>query len=361
MRSTIRVLSAFAVISALTAPGRAEGPAPLKEVRAGFIYISPVGDGGWTYAHDRGRREMAELPFVKAADTVESVPESGEAKRPMVKFAAKGYNLIFTTSYGYMDPTLQVAAQFPQTVFMHCSGAKTAPNVGTYFGRMYQSRYLSGIVAGKMTKSAKIGYVAAHPIPEVIRGINAFTLGVRSVNPAASVRVVWTYTWFDPAKEKQAAESLIGVGCDVIAQHQDTPGPQQAAEEAGVYGIGYNSDMASFAPKAVLTSAVWNWGVVYRAVAERVAAGTWSNQPIFWGLETGLVGLAPFGPMVPAEVRQAVEKARDQIAAGKLKVFAGPVRDQEGKTVIPEGSVPSDAELFSMDYFVAGVEGRIPR
>lgn len=331
-----------------------------NKLKVGFIYISPVGDAGWTYAHDQGRKKLAELPFVETTRAIENVGESADATRVLTQLAAQGFDLIFSTSYGYMEQTLDVAQAYPEVIFMHCSGYKTAPNMGTYFGKMYQARYLTGMVAGRMTESGIIGYVAAHPIPEVIRGINAFALGVRRVNPRAAVRVVWTYTWFDPPKEKQAAVSLLNVGADVIAQHQDTSAPQLAAQEAGKYSIGYNADMSRFAPEASLTSAVWNWGVVYTSVARSVHEGTWTNEPIWWGLETGLVGLAPFGPMVPPEVREEVEGARQDIISGKLKIFRGPVKDREGKMVIPEGEAPSARELFSMDYFVEGVEGEIP-
>ncbi len=331
-----------------------------KEIKAGFVYVSPVGDAGWNYAHDQGRKEMAKLPFVSRTRYVESVKEGGDATRVMTQFAEMGFNLIFATSYGYMEQTIEAARKYPGVVFEHCSGYKTAPNAGNYFGKMYQARYLTGLVAGMMTESDIIGYVAAHPIPEVIRGINAFTLGVRKVNPRAVVKVVWTYTWFDPAKEKQAAESLIEVGADVIAQHQDSPGPQQAAQEHGKYSIGYNTDMSRFAPRAHLTAAVWNWGVIYTEIARRVHEGTWTNQPIWWGLETALVGLAPFGEMVPEEVRESVEEDRDALSTGRLKVFAGPVRNQDGEIVIEVGTHPTNEELFSMSYFVEGVEGTIP-
>ena len=195
-----------------------------------------------------------------------------------------------------MDPTINVAKKYPNVIFMHCSGFKTAPNVGTYFGRIYQARYLSGIVAGKSTQSNVIGYVAAHPIPEVVRGINAFTLGVRSVNPDAKVKVIWTNTWYDPAKEKQAALSLLDAGADVIAQHQDTPGPQQAAEERGKLSIGYNTDMSKMAPKAVLTSAIWNWGPYYVNIVDSVKKGTWKSEQYWGSMKDNIVTLAPFGP-----------------------------------------------------------------
>ena len=214
------------------ADDKAKAPAGEEKIKVGFMYVGPVGDAGWTYAHEQGRLYLEkELPYVTTTK-VESVPEGQDAERVLTQLAQEN-KIVFATSFGYMDSVIKVAEKFPNVVFLHCSGFKTAPNAGNYFGRMYQARYLSGIVAGKMTKSNKIGYVAAFSIPEVVRGINAFTLGVRSVNPRATVKVVWTNTWYDPAKEKEAAKSLLAVGCDVIAQHQDTPGPQQAAEEAG--------------------------------------------------------------------------------------------------------------------------------
>jgi basic membrane protein A len=275
----------------------------------------------------------------------------------MLNMARKGYDLIFATSFGYMDPMLKVAKEFPKTTFMHCSGFKTADNMGNYFGRMYEARYLSGIVAGGMTKSGTIGYVAAFPIPEVIRGINAFTLGVQSVNPAATVRVVWTKTWYDPATEKEAAKSLLDVGADVIAQHQDSPGPQEAAEEKGVYSIGYNTDMSGFAPKAHLTAPVWNWGPYYVKVVESVKNGTWKSGSAWPGLADGIVDLAPFGPMVPKELQDKVLIAKTDIISGKMKVFTGPIKDQKGVEKVAAGVTAPDGDLLGMTWFVAGVVG----
>lgn len=327
-----------------------------KAFEVGFVYVSPVGDAGWSYAHDQGRMAIAGMEGV-ATSFVESVPEGADAERVMENMARKGYSMIFATSYGYMDPMLKVAQQYPNTVFMHCSGFKQAPNMGSYFGRMYQARYLTGIVAGSMTKKKIIGYVAAFPIPEVIRGINAFALGVRSVNPKAEVRVVWTKTWYDPAKEKEAAKSLLDVGADVIAQHQDSPGPQEAAQEKGVYSIGYNSDMSSFAPKSHLTAAVWNWAPFYKEMVTQVQQGTWKSGDFWPGLETGIVDIAPFGPMVPKDVQDKVLAKKDEIVKGTEKVFAGPIKDQKGKEKVPAGQVVSDADLRGMNWFVQGVIG----
>ncbi|MCP3962216.1 MAG: BMP family ABC transporter substrate-binding protein [bacterium] len=328
-------------------------------VKAAFVYVSPVGDAGWTLAHDGGRQAIDELPWVETAYT-EAVPEGAEAERTINQYVRNGYNLIFTTSFGYMDPTINVAKSNPEVTFMHCSGFKTADNVGTYFGRMYQPRYLSGVIAGKMTESGKVGYVAAHPIPEVIRGINAFTLGVRSVNPEAKVHVVWTQTWYDPAKEREAAESLLDIGADVITQHQDTPAPQQAAEKRGHYSIGYNSDMTSFAPKAHLTAPVWDWSVVYKKVAEEVRDGTWSSGQYWGGLEDGVVGLAPYSDLVPQEVRDLVEAKKAEIVSGSWDVFTGPINDQAGAAMVADGESMSDEDMLGMTAFVEGVVGNVP-
>ncbi|MGA1846583.1 BMP family ABC transporter substrate-binding protein [Deferribacter abyssi] len=332
-----------------------------KDLKVGFVYVGPVGDGGWTYAHDQGRKALEELPYVKKTTYVESVPEGADALRVIMKLARTGHNLIFTTSFGFMDPTLEVAKRFKNVVFMHCSGYKTAQNVGTYFGRMYQPRYLTGMIAGAMTKSNIIGYVAAHPIPEVIRGINAFTLGVRKVNPKAIVKVVWTQTWFDPGTERNAAESLLDVGADVLAMHQDTPATLQAAEARGKFVIGYNSDMRKYAPNGFLTAPVWNWAAIYKYVANAVHTGTWKSEQIWWGMDKGAVKLAPISDKVPADVKKIVDKVKNDIISGKFKVFEGEIKDQNGRVILPKGKIFSDKELLGMSFFVEGVQGVIPK
>lgn len=329
-----------------------------KELQVGFVYVSPVGDAGYSYAHDQGRKAVEAMEGVTTS-FVESVPEGQDAERVITTMARKGYDMIFTTSFGYMDPTLKVAKQFPDIKFLHCSGYKTAPNMANYFGRMYQARYLTGMVAGAMTKSNLLGYVAAFPIPEVIRGINAFALGAQAVNPKAEVRVVWTKTWYDPAREKEAAKSLLDAGCDVIAQHQDSPAPQEAAQERGVYSVGYNSDMAKFAPKAHLTAAVWNWAPFYTEMVRQVQAGTWKADSYWWGMDKGVVDIAPFGPMVPEAVRTTVLAAKEAIRKGEHPVFVGPIADQKGVERVPAGKALSDAELLSMNWFVRGVVGTL--
>ena len=342
------------------APEEAVAPAASAgtAVKAAFVYVSPLGDAGWTLAHDRGRLAVDELDYVETA-YIESVPEGAEAERTINQYVRGGYNLIFTTSFGYMDPTITVAAGSPDVTFMHCSGFKVADNVGTYFGRMYQPRYLSGMIAGKMTESNVLGYVAAHPIPEVIRGINAFALGARSVNPDVKVHVVWTQTWFDPAKEREAAESLLDIGADVIAQHQDTPAPQQAAEDRGNYSIGYNSDMSSFAPKAHLTAPIWNWEVIYRRVVDEVHDGTWTSYQYWGGLDDGVVGLAPYSDLVPQDVRDLVEAKKAEIASGAWDVFTGPINNQDGEAWVADGETMSDGDMLGMKDLVEGVVGTI--
>jgi basic membrane protein A len=332
-----------------------------KKIKTGFIYVGPVGDAGWTYAHDEGRKAMETLPFVEPSTYIESVPEGAESARVITGLVRKGHNLIFTTSFGYMDATLDVARRNKDVVFMHCSGYKTAENVGNYFGRMYEPRYLSGIVAGKMTKANVIGYVAAFPIPEVIRGINAFTLGVQSVNPKAEVRVVWTQTWFDPGIERDAADSLLDVGADVLAMHQDAPATLQAAEARNAFVIGYNSDMRDFAPNAFLTAPVWNWGPLYSKIAQEVKDGTWKSESIWWGMKEELVQLAPISDRVPADVKALVEEQTAAIKSGALHPFAGPVTDQDGTVQIAAGATPDDGHLLGMSYFVKGVQGTIPK
>ena len=332
-----------------------------EPIKVAFVYVGPIGDLGWTYAHDQGRLALEQnLPNVETSYQ-ENVPENpADAERVIRDFAQKGNQIIFTTSFGYMDPTINVAKDFPDTTFIHISGFKTSENVSTGFGKIEEPRYVSGLIAGKMSKSGQLGYVAAFPIPEVLRGINAFTLGVRASNPEATVKVVWTNTWFNPQQERQAAEALLDGGADVIAQHQDTAGPQQAAEERGVYSVGYNADMAPLAPKAVLTSPVWNWGVYYTDVVEQVQAGTWeSNQ--YWGSwQDGVVDLAPIADFVPDDVRTMAEDEVAKFKAGEASiytVFTGPLTDNEGEERIADGVAMTDEELLGMDWFVEGVEG----
>ena len=357
---TRRVFGAAAIGAALAIAGA--GTAQAEKLKIGFVYVSPVGDAGWTYQHNLSRLQL-EKALGDQVETayVESVPEGADAERVIRQFAADGYKLIFTTSFGYMNPTIKVAKQFPDVAFEHATGYKRAPNVSTYLARFYEGRYLTGMVAGKVTKSNIIGYVAAFPIPEVVRGINAFTRGLRSVNPDGEVRVVWTSSWYDPGKEREAAETLIAQGADVITQHTDSTAPVQTAQDRGVYAIGYHSDMSKYGPTAHLTAATHHWGDYYIRKAKDVIAGTWRSTDTWGGMKEGMIGLAPFGPAVSAEVRKLVNDAGDKIASGELHPFAGPVKDQQGKVRIPEGETMSDKDMLSFNWYVEGVVGELPK
>ena len=350
------LLTLLALSLTLCGSAFAEEKTEKKDLTIGFVYVSPVGDAGWSYAHDVARQKLAGEPGITTY-FVESVPEGADSERVILNMARKGYDIIVTTSFGFMDPTMKVAAEYPNITFLHCSGYKTAPNVSNFFGRMYQARYLTGLTAGSMTKSNIVGYVAAFPIPEVIRGINAFTLGVREANPKAEVRVVWTKTWYDPATEKEAAKSLLDVGADVIAQHQDSPGPQEAAQEKGVYSIGYNTDMTKLAPKSHLVAAIWNWTPFYEKVVAQVRKGEWKSGSYWDGIETGIVDISPFSDMVPKAVQDSVMARRQEIIDGKFVVFKGPVLDQDGKERFAAGVIPADKDLLEMNWFVQGVIG----
>jgi len=332
-----------------------------KALKVAYVYVGPVGDAGWTYAHDLGRQYVEKI-FGDAirTDFIESVSEGAESESVIRSYAQRGYDLIFATSFGYMDSVINVAKKYPKTIFMHCSGYKTANNVGTYFGRIYEPDFLSGLIAGIMTKSNIIGYVAAYPIPEVVRGINAFALGIEYVNPAAKVHVIWVNSWYDPALEKEAAISLLNIGADVIAQGQDSPAAQQAAQEYGVYSIGYNSDMEKFAPKSYLGAPVWNWGPYYERVIKEVMAGTWKSEQYWGGMADGVVDL-DISDLVPNTVKKLVSVFKEAIISETFHPFVGPLYDQEGKLRVPAGDIPSDSELLSMDWFVDNVVGTIPR
>ena len=347
------------VLSACGSSGD-EGPAAGEKTKIAFIYIGQAGDLGWTFEHDRGVKMLQEkLGDQIEVITVPDVPEGPDSEKAMRDVIQQGSKVVFATSFGYMDYMLAVAESTPNVTFEHCSGFKTADNMSTYFGRMYQPRYLSGLVAGSMTETNLIGFVAAHPIPEVIRGINAFTLGVRKVNPDAQVRVVWTSTWYDPVKEREAAEALLDEGADIIAQHQDTTEPQKAAKERGLLSIGYDSDMGQFVGESVLTSPVWNWGVYYVSTVQSILDGTWATHQYWGGLNDDVVELADFSPKVPADVKATVDSEKTRIESGEWDVFCGPVKDQGGSVKVPEGQCMSDGDMLGMDWLVEGVAGTI--
>ena len=370
-RTLVGIVSALAIPGVATVTFRnvasAQDATPAasgEKFKVAFVYIGPIGDMGWTWEHDQGRLALQEaIPNVETVYQ-ESVPENpADAERVIRGFAQDGANAIMTTAFGYMDPTINVAKDFPDVQFVHISGYKTADNVSTAFGKIEEPRFVSGLVAGKMTKSNQLGYVAAFPIPEVIRGINAFTLGVREVNPDAKVKVVWTNTWFDPQKERAAAQALLDGGADVIAQHQDTAGPVQAAQDAGKYAVGYDADMSKQAPDAVLTSAIWHWGAYYIPTVQSMIDGTWKTNQYWGGWKDGIVDLAPIGPMVPDDVKKMADDRAAKFKAGDetiFTVFTGPLKDQTGAVKVEDGKAMTGEELLSMNWFVEGVDGEIP-
>lgn len=339
------------------APKEAAAQTEEKETVVGFIYVSPADDGGWSTTHNEGRLHLEQELGVKTLYR-ESVPEGPEVKDVMRNMIQEGANVIIAASFGYMDYMEEMSEDYPEVTFLHCSGYKTTNNMSNFFGRIYQARYLSGIVAGMKTENNKIGYVAAFPIPEVIRGINAFTLGAQAVNPDVTVEVVWTNTWYDPAKEKDAAIAVLDNGVDIIAQHQDTAGPQHAAQERGVWSIGYHADMSHVAPKANMTSAIWNWGPFYVDQIKAIEAGTWTSEPVWTGLESGVVTLAPLTDVAPEGAQKLVDEYTTKITNGEFDIFSGEIKDQEGNIKVAEGETMTDGDMLSMNWFVEGVIGR---
>ncbi len=337
----------------------ASGTMAASDVTAAFILVGPVGDAGWNWAHDQGR-QYAESTTGATTLFVENVPENAEAfKEIAIDFIEnEGANIIFGTSFGYMDPMEDLSADYPDVVFEHASGFKrNDTNFGNYFGRMYQPRYLSGMAAGAVTESGQLGYVAAFPIPEVIRGINAFTLGARAVNPNAEVHVAWTFTWFDPAVEGDSAKALLEAGADVIAMHQDSTAAGLAAQDAGARWVAYNSDMRNFAPDAFVTAPIWNWGPRYASIIEAVADGSYQPGEYWGGMNDGIVQLAELADDVPADAASQISAAADQIRSGDWDVFTGEIRDQAGAIRVADGETLDDGSMLGMDWFVEGVVG----
>ena len=359
-RLSMLVLALILLVSVAGCGGTpaAGGATPLT---VGFIYVGPIGDGGYTYAHDQGRLYL-EKELAGKVKTIyrESVPETQDVEKAMKDMIAQGAKAIFATSFGYMDYVEKVAKEYPDVKFFHCSGYKSSEtNFVNYFGRIEQARYLSGIVAGMKTKSNKIGYVGAFSIPEVVRGINAFTLGAQSVNPDVTVSVRWTHTWYDPAKEKEAAVALLDEGCDIIAQHQDTTSPQVAAEEKGAFAIGYNTDSPTAAPKAYLTAPIWNWGPYYASQVKAILDGSWKAANYWGGMKEGVVALAPLTALSPDGAQAKIDELAPKIKDGSFNIFQGPIMAQDGSEKIAAGSAVDDAGQLSMDWFVKGVEGTI--
>ena len=332
------------------------------KVKVGFIYVGPVGDGGWTYEHDQGRLAL-EAALGDQVETVyqESVPEGADAERAMTQMALAGADLIFTTSFGYMDPTLNVASKFPDVKFEHATGFKRADNVSTYSARFYEGRAVQGLIAGRMTKTNKIGYIGSFPIPEVIRGINSSYLHAKRVNPDVEFSIIWVFTWFDPAKEADAATALIEQGADVILQHTDSTAPQAAAQKAGdVITFGQASDMAQYKPSPRVSSIIDNWGPYYIARTQAVIDGTWTSTDTWDGIGAGMVGIGEITNAVPADVKAEAEALRDAIAAGEYFPFTGPINKQDGSVWLADGEVADDGTLAGMSFYIEGLSGDIP-
>ena len=332
-----------------------------EPVRAGFVYAGPIGDHGFTYRHDVGRQDLeAALGDQVETTYVENVSEGPDAERVIRQLASAGNHIVFTTSFGFMNPTVRVAQQFPDVKFEHCTGYKTAENLAVYNARFYEGRTVIGHIAGRMSETGTVGYIASFPIPEVIMGINAFFLAARKVNPDLRVRIVWVNTWYDPGKEADAAKTLIDQGADIIVQHTDSPAALQVAEERGVWAFGQASDMSKFAPNAQLTAIVDNWGPYYIERVEAVRDGTWRSHNIWHGLKEGMVEIAPYGPAVPADVAEEADAIKNAIIAGELHPFTGPIYNQAGDLVLPEGETMADEDILRMDYYVQGIEGSLP-
>jgi simple sugar transport system substrate-binding protein len=336
--------------------GRAAAQDPLG---IGFIYVGPVEDFGWSYQHDVGRKAIeAELGDKVKTSYVESVKEGADAERVIAELASKGNRLILTTSFGYMNPTLKVAKRFPDVKFEHATGYQRDVNVSTYNIRFYEGRYIQGVIAGKMSKSGIVGYIGSVPIPEVVMGMNAFILGMRSINPAARMKIVWVNAWYDPGKEGDSAKALIDQGADIIAQHTDSAAPLQVCEQRGIVGFGQASDMARFAPKAQLTSSIDHWDPYYVARAKAVLDGSWQSQDTWGGLNTGMLKMAPYANM-PEEVAAMAAQTEADISAGKLVIFKGPITNQAGAEAVAAGVALDDGAIAGMKWLADGIDGQI--
>ncbi|MBQ1767188.1 MAG: BMP family ABC transporter substrate-binding protein [Aquincola sp.] len=341
-----------------SAPAAAAAPEPLK---AAWVYVGPVGDAGWTFAHDQGRKEVeAEFGDKVKTTFVEKVPEGADAERVIRDLATQGNKIIFATSFGYMEPMMKVAAEFPDVKFEHATGYKTAPNMRIYDAKFFEDAYLAGMIAGTMSKTGTIGFVGSFPIPEVLRNINAYTLGAQSVNPKIKTKVVWVSTWFDPPKEGEAAQSLINGGADVLLQNTDSSAVLQTAEKNGKYAFGWDSDMSTFAPKAHLGSAVALWGGYYKKAIKEVMDGTWKTERTVWGVKEGQNDLIKIADVVPEDTRKKIDEIKVKMKAGEFEVFTGPVVDASGKERLPAGTKADQDWKDKIDFYVKGVEGKIP-
>ena len=338
------------------------GPAKPQPLKIAFAYVGPVGDGGWTFAHDNGRKAI-EKAFGDRVVTsfVESVPESADAERVLRDLAGQGNQLIFGTTFGYMEPMLKVAADNPTVKFEHATGYKQAPNLRTYDSRTYEGAYMAGIIAGKMTKTNTLGVVASIPIPEVIRNINSFTLGAQSSNPNIKTQVVWVNEWFNPPKETEAATSLINRGADVLFQNTDSAAVLKTAQERGKRAFGWDSDMTAYGPKAHLASAIINWGPYYVEATRQALEGQWTGGGgVWWGVKEGAIDLVSIADDVPPDTRARIDEVKKGLRDGSWAIWKGPITDNTGKLVLKKDEVADDRFLGGIHFFVKGVEGKVP-
>ena len=345
------------------APAAASTPAPAKAdpLTIAFAYVRPVGDGGWTFAHDNARKALEKEYGDKIVTSfVESVPESADAERVIRDMAGQGNKLIFGTTFGYMEPMLKVAADNPEVKFEHATGYKTAPNMRTYDSRTYEGAYMAGVIAGRMTKSNTLGVVASIPIPEVIRNINSFTLGAQSSNPNIKTKVVWVNEWFNPPKETEAATALINGGADILFQNTDSSAVLQTAEKMGKRGFGWDSDMTAYGPKAHLGSAIINWAPYYIKTVGEVLDGKWATGQTWWGVKEGAIDLVSLAADVPEEAKKALDDVKAGLKAGSYNIWKGPISDNTGKEVLAKDAVADDKFLGGINFFVKGVEGKVP-
>jgi basic membrane protein A len=355
--------AAAPVAGSSTAPGSGSAAAPAagKPLKIAFAYVGPVGDAGWTFAHDKARKAVeAEFGDKVTTSFVENVPEAADAERVIRDMVAQDAKLVFGTTFGYMESMMKVAADAKDVKFEHATGYKTAPNLRTYDSRTYEGAYMVGVIAGGMTKSNGLGVVASIPIPEVIRNINAFTLGAQSVNPAVTTRVVWVNKWFDPPKEAEGAQALLNGGADVLMQNTDSSAVLQTAEKAGKFGFGWDSDMQKFGPSAHLASAVIDWAPYYKKAVKDTLDGTWKTEQTWWGVKQGAIDVVSISDKVPAELKSKLATVKKGLADGSFAIWKGPIIDQGGKEVLAANQIADDKFLVGINFYVKGVQGKLP-
>jgi basic membrane protein A len=357
-RTFTKMLGGTAALAATI--GRPRIGAAADPFKVGYIYVGPVADFGWSHQHDNGRKAVEEALGDKVKTTyVESVKEGPDAERVIRELASSGHGLIFTTSFGFMNPTLKVAADFPDVKFEHATGYKRTDNLATYNIRFYEGRYIQGVIAAKLSKSGVVGYIGSVPIPEVVMGMNAVMQGMRSVRPDGKIKIVWINGWYDPGKESDAAKALIDQGADIIAQHTDSGAPLQVAQERGVFGFGQASDMINLAPKAQLTSSIDNWAPYYVERVKAAIDGTWKSGDVWGGLKSEMLKMAAYANM-PDDVKAAAQAAEDGIKNGQIVIFKGPIKDQDGNLKVEDGQALGDGDIAGMNWLAEGVEGKLP-